>query len=148
MTRDELVTAILSDLQNEWQHLQYYLHHMNVFRGMHTITLRPLFEAEMRSEVEHVKMFSELIVQLGAAPVLENNGAPGVQFAGTNVREILQHAYQMEVDVAENYLQRIRQAEALGGVDGKLVQLFYEKQLEDSYTDAQKFKKILDGFES
>jgi len=121
---------------------------MNVFRGMHTITLRPLFEAEMRSEVEHVKMFSELIVQLGAAPVLENNGAPGVQFAGTNVREILQHAYQMEVDVAENYLQRIRQAEALGGVDGKLVQLFYEKQLEDSYTDAQKFKKILDGFES
>lgn len=148
MTRDELVTAILSDLQNEWQHLQYYLHHMNVFRGMYTITLRPLFEAEMRSEVEHVKMFSELIVQLGAAPVLENNGAPGVQFAGTNVREILQHAYQMEVDVAENYLQRIRQAEALGGVDGKLVQLFYEKQLEDSYTDAQKFKKILDGFES
>lgn len=148
MTRNELLDAILSDLQNEWKHLQYYLHHMHVFRGIHMLTLKPLFEEEMRSEVEHVKLFSELLVQLGAAPILEDNGAPGVHYCAANVREILHHAYQMEVEVAENYLQRIRQAEELGGADGKLIQLFYEKQLEDSYTDAQKFKKILDGLDT
>lgn len=145
MTRDDLIAAILGDLQNEWKHLQYYLHHMNVFRGLHMLTLKPLFEEEMRSEIEHVKLFSDLLTQLGAAPILENNGAPGIQFAGANVREIIHHAHQMEVEVAENYLARIKQAEELGGVDGKLVQLFYEKQLEDSYSDAQKFKRILDG---
>jgi bacterioferritin (cytochrome b1) len=148
MTRDELLDAILADLQNEWRHLQYYLHHMNVFRGIYMLTLKPLFEAEMRSEVEHVKMFSELLVQLGAAPILEDNGAPGVHYEAGDVRKILHYAYQMEVAVAENYLQRIRQAEHVGGTDGKLVQLFYEKQLEDSYTDAQKFKKILDGWDT
>lgn len=148
MTRDDLISAIGADLQNEWKHLQFYLYHMNVFRGLPMLTLRPLFEAEMRGEVEHVQMFSDLLVRLGALPVLDNNIESGVQFAGDNVREIVHYAYQMEVEVAENYLQRIRQAEELGGVDGKLVQLFYEKQLEDSYTDAQKFKKILEDFEA
>lgn len=148
MTRDDLIAAIASDLQNEWKHLQYYLHHMSVFRGVHMLTLRPLFEEEMRSEIEHVKMFSDLLVQLGATPVLDSDSNPHPHYAGANVREIVQYAYQMEVEVAENYLQRARQAEELGGVDGKLVQLFYEKQLEDSYTDAQKFRQILDGFES
>lgn len=146
MTRDDLIQLIGEDLQNEWKHLQYYLHHMNVFRGLSMLTLKPLFEEELRSEVEHVKQFSDLLTKLGAVPVLHENGAPGVQL--TETRAILQQAHDMEVEVAENYLQRIKQAEEVGGPDGKLVQLFYEDQLEHSYSDAQKFRKILEGLAS
>ena len=96
------------------------------------------------TEVEHVAAFSDLLVQLGAQPVLYNNGAPGPQFNAP--REILQFAHHMENEVSHNYVQRIQQAEELGGPDGKLVQLFYEKQLEESYTDAKKFEKLLEGF--
>lgn len=146
MTLDDLIQRIGDDLQNEWKHLQYYLHHMNVFRGVAMLTLKPLFEEEMRSEVEHVKQFSDLLVKLNAVPVLHENGAPGVQH--TTTRDIIQHAHDMEVEVAQNYLERIKQAEEVGGVEGKMVQLFYEEQLDHSYSDAQKFRKILEGLNS
>lgn len=144
MTRDELIAAIADDLQNEWKHLQYYMHHRTVFRGVHMLTLKPIFEEEMRTEVEHVAAFSDLLVHLGTTAALRNDGPAVPQY--TAPREILQHAQQMETEVSENYVQRIRQAEELGGAEGKLVQLFYEKQLEESYTDAKKFARLLEGF--
>ncbi len=142
MTLPELIELIGKDLQNEWAHLQFYAHHQATVRGMHADTIGKLFEEEARSEMGHVTEFSKLISQLGGVPVLHNNGAPAPSF--TCIRAMLQHAYDMEIEVSQNYLSRIAQAEALGGVDGKLIQLFYEKQLEQSAADAAHYKQLLE----
>jgi bacterioferritin (cytochrome b1) len=142
MTLQELIQLIGQDLQNEWAHLQFYTHHQATARGMHSAMIQKLFEEEAISEMQHVTEFSKLIAQLGGEPVLHNNGVPGARFSC--IRAMLQHAHDMEVTVSQNYLVRIQQAEELGGVDGKLIQLFYEKQLEQSATDAAHYKQLLE----
>ena len=55
------------------------------------------------------------------------------------------YALEIESKVVENYTERIKQAEELGGVDGQWLEIFLEKQVEHSREDADHFKQILRG---
>jgi bacterioferritin (cytochrome b1) len=141
MTKEEIIELLNSDLKNEWMHMSFYLHHASRVVGLDCHEYKELFLKEAASEMNHVNEFSDVIVGLGGVPTTEINSFPKI----TDARQIIEHALKMEENVVENYVNRIKDAEKLGGVDGKWIEIFLEKQIEHSRVDVDHFRQILKG---
>ena len=109
--------------------------------GLHSVEYKEMLIEHAASEMKHVTEFSDVIVGLGGHPTEDSNQF----FKYSEPKEIIQYALDMEVRVIENYTQRINQAEELGGVDGKWLEIFLEKQVEHSRQDVDQFRQILRG---
>ena len=141
MTKQEMIDLLNQDLKNEWMHLRFYLYHASQVVGLHCSEYKELLLAHAASEMKHVTEFSDMIIGLGGSPTEESNS-----FAKhTSPKEIMTYALEIESKVVENYTERIKQAEELGGVDGQWLEIFLEKQVEHSREDADHFKQILRG---
>lgn len=141
MTKEEMIELLNSDLKNEWMHMSFYLHHASRVVGLYCHEYKEFFLKEAASEMNHVNEFSDVIVGLGGVPTTEINSFPKI----TDAYQIIEHALKMEENVVENYVNRIKDAEKLGGVDGKWLEIFLEKQIEHSRVDVDHFRQILKG---
>lgn len=136
MTKKELVEHLKADLVNEYTHLMFYLNAAGTVAGEHRAEFKEYFEKQAASEMEHVRQFTDLIIGLGGDPEVRHHPVPSF-FA---LRDILKHAIALEEQVVVNFLNRIEQADKLGGIDGYYVKLFMEDQLQDSRKDIDEFK--------
>lgn len=141
MNKETLINLLNDDLKNEYKHMNFYLNSSCAVVGLHREEYREHLFDQAKDEMEHVRLFSELIIGLGGVPVTESNVFPKLSCP----KEILKYALQMEEEVVANYVQRLEDAKDLGGADGTYVEIFLEDQIMDSRKDADHLKQILAG---
>lgn len=141
MTKKEMIDLLNADLRNEWKHLRFYLYHASAVVGLHCEEYKELFLKEAASEMAHVTAFSDVIVGLGSKATHECNEFPIL----VRPEAIIAYAVEMEEEVVANYVQRMKDATELGGVDGQWLEIFLEGQIQDSREDVDHFKQIMRG---
>ena len=140
MTKKDMITLLNADLERERSHLGFYLHAASIIRGPHREELGEFFLKQAASEMQHIKQFQDLILELGGN-VTANWGASMV--GSDDPEGLLRFALKMEDEVVNHYVERLEQAAVLGGVDGTYVSLFMEEQIMDSKTDAAHIRRML-----
>jgi len=141
MTKEKLIQLLNCDLKNEWKHLRFYLYHASAVTGLHCAEYKELFLKEAASEMLHVTQFSDVIIGLGGVATFESN-----EFGKfSDPKDIMEYAVTMEDDVVKNYVQRMKDADDLGGVDGTWLEIFLEGQVQASREDLDHFKQIVRG---
>lgn len=151
---DDMLTLMRMDVTNEVTHMSFYLMNAATVRGLHRVHIRPLLEAEAKSEMEHVRAFTDKLVALGTVGNPKWTGHfPAIPEAfGTYscAKEIINEAIRLEAEVVINYKLRIEQAAHLGETTGNpfytSLSLFYEEQLEHSHSDLDNLRQIAAGF--
>jgi bacterioferritin (cytochrome b1) len=146
MQFNEIVAKLNDDLKNEWKHFKFYLHHASAITGLHAHEYKEFLLEQAASEMKHVSQFSDMIVGLGSVPTVDANDFPRL----TTATEILQYAFDMEAEVVKNYTQRIAQLDEIKNTDDtvthkKWIEIFLEKQIEDSRQDLDHIRQILKG---
>ena len=143
MTLPEFIEIMNADLRNEWTHLQFYLYHAGAVTGLHAEEYREFLFDSAKSELEHVMQFTHRLFGLNhTMPNTDGHSFPKY----THIGDILAHAIQMETEVADNYAKRINELDALAGAHPTVaayLTIFYENQLEDSYEDCEKMRRIM-----
>lgn len=139
MNLHNIIQILKSDLINEMTHMMFYLRNSASLKGLHRQEIRELFLEEAASEMKHVQQFQDMIVGLGGNIAgLMPKEVPSYQCPSKAVR----HAYNMEIEVVRNYVDRISQSQELGGVDGQFLEIFLEEQILHSRTDADNLKLL------
>jgi bacterioferritin (cytochrome b1) len=147
MFMSDIVGLLVNDLKNEWKHLRFYAYHAGALTGLHAHEYKELFKEQAQSELEHVGQFCDLIIGLGGQPTTESNDFP----VFTKVEDAIAYAIEMEAEVVGNYVERIAQLDTVpiatirdsASADLKWIEIFLEKQIEDSRQDLDHFKQLL-----
>lgn len=138
MTKEEMISLLKTDLNNEWNHLMFYLYHSSSITGLHREEYKELLLNAANSEMSHVKEFQDVILGLGGEIIQPVADFP----CFTSPCQIMNYALTMEETVVKNYTERIEQAVQLGGVDGKWLEIFLEDQLKDSRKDVDNLRRV------
>jgi ferritin len=143
---DELVEKLKLDLKNERKHMLFYLTHASSVVGSQRLELRELLLKEAASEMKHVQEFQDFIIGIGGK--LTDKDLDYFDFPLlTDAQLIVAYAYNMEMEVVRNYHNRLKEAEALNDYAlFKWLEIFLEKQIENSRLDADNLKQILINF--
>lgn len=142
MNKEEMLTILNEDLKNEWKHLRFYLYHASAVTGPFAEEYKEMFLKEASGEMGHVTEFSDLIIGLGGTATFESNDFDTF----SSPYEIISYALKMEEEVVSNYVQRMKDADSLGGVDGQWIEIFMENQIQKSRQDVDQYRQILKGF--
>jgi bacterioferritin (cytochrome b1) len=146
MELSDVVALLNGDLKNEWKHFKFYLHHASAITGLHAHEYKEFLLEQAASEMKHVSQFSDMLVGLGTVPTTDNAEFPFL----TTARSILEYALDMEIEVVENYTKRIAQLDEVRNspetsAHKKWIEIFLEKQIEDSRQDLDHIRQILKG---
>jgi len=146
MQMADIVALLNNDLKNEWKHFKFYLYHASAITGLHAHEYKEFLLEQAASEMKHVSQFSDMLTGLGTIPTVEGNEFPLL----TDARAILEYALDMEVEVVENYTKRIAQLDEIKNspetsAHKKWIEIFLEKQIEDSRQDLDHIRQILKG---
>lgn len=142
MTKEQLINKMVEDLHNEYWHFHFYLQSSILVNTLNRAELSEMFWENAQSELNHIKLFYNMIRGFNCIPQI--NFKPFPSLSDPNM--IIEYALNMELEVVENYVERIKQAEELGGVDGKFVQVFYEDQLMDSRQDIDNLRLLINKY--
>lgn len=146
MELSDVVALLNGDLKNEWKHFKFYLYHASSITGLHAHEYKEFLLEQAASEMKHVSQFSDMLTGLGTVPTVESNEFPFL----TQARAILEYALDMEIEVVENYTKRIAQLDEIRNspetsAHKKWIEIFLEKQIEDSRQDLDHIRQILKG---
>lgn len=141
MLKENLIKELENDLVNEITHMMFYLGASSTVSGLNKPELTEFLSKQAKSEMSHVTKFANLIIGLNGNPAFTSHHIPVIY----NPKEIIQYAIMLETQVLENYLIRLKNAEEVGDIDGKYVQLFIEDQLIDSQEDLNYMKLMLNS---
>jgi bacterioferritin (cytochrome b1) len=141
---DEFMRLLYSDLRNERKHMLFYLTNSGSIKGIDAIEYIEMFEDEAKEEMNHVKEFQNMIVGIGGdLNCAEAHGHEKFEIF-TSPNESLKYALTMEEEVVDNYVNRIESLDNLHDrVIKKWLEVFYEKQIEKSQADVDKYKRLL-----
>lgn len=144
ISKEKMIELLNGDLKNEWKHLRFYLYHASAVTGLHCAEYKELFLKEAASEMAHVTEFSDVIRGMGGIATDESNEFQKF----SKPEDIMLAAIKMEEEVVANYVQRMRQAEMLSGIegnviDGRWLEIFLEGQLQASREDLDHFRQML-----
>jgi bacterioferritin (cytochrome b1) len=148
MLFNELLAKLNTDLKNEWRHLRFYLYHAGAVTGLHAHELKEFLQESAKGEMEHVGQFIDMIIGLGGEATTESLDFPKL----SDPRDILQFAGTIEAEVVKNYVERIAQLDTLTDdndqilIDKKWLEIFLEKQIEDSRQDLDHLRQLLKRF--
>ena len=131
------------DLMNEWTHLGFYLYHSSAATGLHAEEYKEFLTKSAAGELQHVQQFMDRLWGFKyAQPCQAGHG-----FATfTRVEDILAYATDLERTVADNYATRLDQIDTIDDTTHTAkayLKVFYENQLQDSYEDCEKMRRIL-----
>ena len=136
---------LLDDLKHEWKHLRFYAYHASAITGLHAHEYKELFQEQAKSELNHVGQFMDMIIGLGGNPTDESHDFPKF----TDARAALEYAAEMEAQVVANYSRQIKMLEEIPIItdsdiaDKRWIEIFLEKQIEDSRQDLDHFRQLL-----
>lgn len=141
MNRDELISLLNADLRNERMHLNFYLFHASAIVGLHAAEYREFLLEAAKGELEHVLAFQDRIFGL------DGDCWPGANEFKRLERpeDILRYAAAIELEVVANYANRIAQLEKCTIPEAPYLKVFYEDQMQDSYEDGERIRRILAG---
>lgn len=142
MTLNEMLAHLQDDLRNERKHLNFYLYHASAASGLLALEYREWLEAAAKSELAHVLAFQDRIWGLGARSC-ESGANDFTCF--TQLSDILEYALKMEEQVVANYTERLAQLAGADLPEARYLAVFYEDQLQDSYEDCERIRRILAG---
>jgi len=152
----ELLQKLNDALEQERKHLGFYLYHASAVIGLHAQEYSEFLFEQAKSELEHVKQFQDLLLGLGASLSLGSKAFPVYE----NIEYTMSYALLIETEVVENYTALIASLDSVpvvtlttadGGpqpvgltaADLKWIEIFLEKQIEDSRQDLDRIKRIL-----
>jgi bacterioferritin (cytochrome b1) len=138
---NNLIENLNSDLTNEISHMNFYIHASIVVEGLHRNHFVDFFTSQAKSEMDHVKAFSNLIQGLGGELKLNFNS--NYKISSHNPKDLIEEAIRLERSVIDNYYQRIKEAEEYDNPDGRWIVIFLEEQLEHSRTDLDNMVKMI-----
>ena len=141
MNKQKMIELLNVDLKNEWKHMRFYLYHASAVIGLHKEEYKELLLKEATGEMKHITEFSDVIIGLGGKAIAESNDFDKFE----KIEDILKYALLMEEEVVNNYVTRIHDANALGGVDGQWLEIFLEGQIQASREDIDSFRQIIKG---
>lgn len=118
MTKNELITALNTDLSHEYSAILQYLTYAAKVSGPSRPELKAFFEAEIPDETMHAQYLAGKIVALGGEPTTEPRPVPPAD----TPKAMLEAVLAAETDAHNRYAERAAQAEALG-MKGLQVQL-------------------------
>ena len=141
---DEFMSFLYLDLRNERKHMLFYLTNSGSIKGIDAIEYIEMFADEAQEEINHVKEFQDMIVGVGGdLNCLEAHGHEKFEIF-TSPSESLKYALMMEEEVVDNYVNRIEHLDQLTDkVVKRWLEVFYEKQIEKSQADVDKYKRLL-----
>lgn len=146
ITLNELLDLLQQDLRREYKHMLFYLNASVLIQGPHREELGEFFEKEAADEMGHVKEFAKVLVEFDRLPEFEPlESGDFVRPDLRDAKRILEHVYEMEMEVVRNYTTRREQAEHVGGVDGTWLMIFLEDQIMDSRHTASHVRQMLKG---
>lgn len=136
MDRKNLIENLNRDLAAELAAIIQYTVFAAKVTGPYRPQLAAFFLAEVPDEQAHAQFLANKIVALGGEPTT----VPAPVKNGRANREMLIAILEAEASARENYIERARQAEAIGDV-GLSVQL--EDMVRDESAHAEEIEKIL-----
>jgi bacterioferritin len=110
VTQEELIAGLNRDLAFEYAAVITYRTYASQVEGRWRIELRNFFESEIPDELGHAQILADKIVSLGGTPTVEAEKVKSAQ----SPKKMLENALQDEKDTIARYVERRRQAEALG----------------------------------
>jgi bacterioferritin (cytochrome b1) len=145
MTNKDLIRLLSEDLQNEYNHMMFYLRASVEVQGLHRAEIREFLLKEAQEELLHVEEFSRMIKYLGGSPDIT---ALFNYSAGQNPRDILDEVVRMERLVANNYAARLRMTEEMTSAEVATIHVFYEDQIKNSQYTAWEVEQMISEFNS
>jgi rubrerythrin len=141
---EKFMDFLYLDLRNERKHMMFYLTNASSIKGLDSIEYIEMFENEAKEEMSHVISFQDMIVGLGG----DLNCLQAQGYERYEIFQIpyaaLKYALEMEEEVVDNYVERIEMAANLENkTTAKWLEVFYEKQIEKSRADVDKYKRLL-----
>lgn len=147
---EDLSLRLLNKLQeiltHERGHFNFYLQASMVCRGPSRLYIKPLFEKEMASELEHIRQFGDKIVAMGEHPTQEVKPV----FCGNDFKgwlatpDLVKLAVEMERAVLRLYHEVYPLAEEYGEAFGDMsVALLIEENIEHTTADVEELEKLV-----
>jgi len=137
-----VIDNLNEDLANEYKHWHFYINSAILIQGLNREPIRSFLAKEAAGEMQHIQEFGDLILGLGGKPTTKVNGFRNDL---TDAKSILQYALSMEDEVVQNYVERKKQAQAVGGVSGSVIEAFVDGQILASRHDADNIRQMLNG---
>ena len=106
----ELIDGLNEDLANEYAASIMYTNYAAMVSVLCRQTVKPFWEGEISDEQGHAIYLAEKIATLGGTPTV----SPAEVKQTTDVKEMLESAYQAEKETIDRYETRKKQAEELG----------------------------------
>lgn len=137
---EKMVKRLNEIIINERTHFNFYLQASLVVKGMERLYLKPLFEKEMMSELEHIREFGDKVVALGGTPATESLSFYQESNDG---KDLLSQAIIMELQVLQLYHELYPFAEEYAQLhNDKSIMLLLEDNIEHTTKDMEEMKKI------
>ena len=110
ISQEEFLAALNVDLAHEYGAVITYRTYASQVQGQWRMELRQFFEGEIPDELGHAQILADKIVALGGVPTT----VPSAVKPGKDSKEMLRNALEDEIETIGRYVQRRKQAEALG----------------------------------
>jgi bacterioferritin len=110
VSREQLITLLNDDLAREYQAIIAYVVYSQVIKGAQYMHIAQELETHAREELAHALVIAKQIDYLGGQPIVE----PKPVRTSKDSKAMLEFDLQNENETIRNYLERVRQCEALG----------------------------------
>lgn len=110
MQRQALIDGLNRDLAAEYQSILMYIHYSAKLTGPYRRELRALFEAGVGDDLGHAQFLADKVTGLRGNPTTVPWRVPSAK----QPRDMLEQALRAEQRAQANYVERIRQAAAIG----------------------------------
>jgi bacterioferritin len=136
----KLLEGLQGDLERELRAMLQYMYQSSVLLGVDAIGVRPFLRKGAEAEQKHAAFLSDQIVGLGGTPKLT---VPKFSEA-RDLKQMLEHALDLEREKVLEYRERIKQADAAGEI-GLRVRL--EELIAEETDHMRDLEKILRGWQ-
>jgi bacterioferritin (cytochrome b1) len=141
MTKAEMIDLLNNIIKHERKHFNFYMHAFLMVKGLERAYLAPVFEKEMRSELEHVIEFSEKVVALGGVPESGCFNIP-IDIKSTTI-ELCRTAIAIEREVLKVYHEAYPLAEEYAAEHLDMsIALLLEENIEHTTKDVEELEKL------
>lgn len=142
MTKNEMITLLNEIIGNERYHFNYYMNAFLNVKGLERVFLAPIFEKEMRSELEHILEFSNKVVALGGIPNTQSRYL-SVQFFEDAI-SLVKHAIEIEREILRIYHNAYPLVEKYVEEHKDMsIALLLEENIEHTTKDVEELEKLL-----
>ena len=110
VSQEEFLKGLNVDLAHEYAAVILYRTYASQVQGQWRMELRQFFESEIPDELGHAQILADKIVSLGGTPTT----VPAPVKPANDAKTMLRNSLEDEIETIDRYVQRRRQAEALG----------------------------------